>query len=104
MTQDWKEKLQSEIMEEYIFLAEMKQHAKDKTAHMIRMREQWDKLCNFIEGERNAVLSEVEREVEKNLYCGTCGSPTEYCKRCNEGDKAIDYVDISTIINNLRVK
>ena len=70
----------------------MKQHAKDKTAHMIRMREQWDKLCNFIEEERNAVLSEVEKEVEK-----------EYGDE-HPRAQAITRKDISTIINNLRVR
>ncbi len=47
-TENWREELQSEIMEHYLFLAELKPHAKDKTAHMIEMREQWEKLNSFI--------------------------------------------------------
>ena len=67
MTQDWKETLQSEIIEHYVFLAEMKQHAKDRTGHMVEMREQWGKLCGFIESllkeERDAVLLENKKRL-----------------------------------------
>ena len=90
MTQDWKEQLQSEIMEEYIFLAEMKQHAKDKTAHMIKMREQWDKLCNFIEEERNAILEEVKKDL-LDLTKGIDEDGSEYVA-CQ-----IDYIDIENL-------
>lgn len=61
---NWKEQLQSEIMEEYLFLAEMKQRAKDKTAHMVEMRASWEKLCNFIE----SLLEEQRKENLASVY------------------------------------
>ena len=45
----FRDRLHYEIMEDYLFLAEMKPRAKDKVAHMVKMRESFDKLCNFIE-------------------------------------------------------
>jgi hypothetical protein len=80
-TENWREELQSEIMEHYLFLAELKPHAKDKTAHMIEMREQWEKLNSFISTllskERNKVLDEciqvvMQHEEGEDLgYCDT---------------------------------
>jgi phosphatidylserine/phosphatidylglycerophosphate/cardiolipin synthase-like enzyme len=54
----FRERLQAEIMEDYLFLAEMKPRAKDKVAHMVRMRESFDKLCNFIEQAKREAYEE----------------------------------------------
>ena len=68
--EEWREELQSEIMEHYLFLAELKPHAKDKTAHMIEMREQWEKLNNFISTllaeERNKVIEKLDAMAFEN--------------------------------------
>ena len=68
--EEWREELQSEIMEHYLFLAELKPHEKDKTAHMIEMREQWEKLNNFISTilaeERNKVIEKLDAMAFEN--------------------------------------
>lgn len=54
----FRERLQAEIMEDYLFLAEMKPRAKDRVAHMVKMRESFDKLCNFIEQAKREAYEE----------------------------------------------
>ena len=48
MEKELEQTLQVEIMEPYLFLAEMKPKAKDPAKHMEEMRECWDKLKAFI--------------------------------------------------------
>ena len=92
-SEGWKEELQSEIMENYLFLAEMKQHAKDKTAHMIEMREQWDKLCGFISNLLNQqkkdlinqILAEAPEEIVMMCFCGELKDKYNCDGYCNCG-------------------
>lgn len=103
MTQDWKEKIVDVLSNHYndIFYGD------------VEPEKQNDGIINFIESllkeERNAILSEVEREVEKKLE-----KWDESAEELEDGwgnytvclpwELKEKKLDISTTINNLRVK
>lgn len=60
----WEERLQFEIMEDYLTVAKMGHFAKDQKAHMEEMRQHYGKLVAFIslllQEEREAINRKIE--------------------------------------------
>lgn len=52
----------------------------------------------------NFVLDKVKEEVEKLEYCSKCCSPKEYCHNWGEYESAVSTKEISTIIDNIKIK
>ncbi len=65
--ENWKEELQVEIMEEYLYLARMEEDAKDHAAHIVQMRKQYEKLCDFIEKRVSQSLQQGRMEMGEEI-------------------------------------
>lgn len=67
-----RERLQHEIMEDYIRCAEHRYQVKDPVAHMEEMRGHFDKLVDFITQTHNNALRLVVESLPETI-CGVCG-------------------------------
>lgn len=63
--EEWRERLQAEVMEDYIMHAEMRHMTSKPYAHMELMRKYYEKLLDFISKEKEKSYNEALEEGKK---------------------------------------
>ncbi len=66
-TNNWRDALQFEVMEDYLIEAELTQFARDPVEHKERMRAHWDKLVAFVAKSREEAKEEAREEFTVKL-------------------------------------